>query len=286
MYSGSSDTKEFELRPVTETVLEIGMRVFGRHLAFRSDIEVSLDELMRLFPPSAVLCEPEGATEVFHLIASEEVEEKGFYWNGELLSRVQDHHLADLGIMDCKVQYALSLALADEYVMFHAGAVSYRGQGIIFPGQTKAGKTTLTEAFLLAGAGFLSDDCAVISKELKIYAYPTPLKVRVSEDDSERRLMIPANYGSGTISDPVDVKFMIFTAFQKGANWDPVTLGQGASAWKILPQLFYTPSIRERPAVTMDILGRLARNTVALEGERGDAEEVVSDIIGRIERRN
>jgi len=64
-----------------------------------------------------------------------------------------------------------------EAVLIHASAVSYHGQGIIFPAWANTGKTNLLLQFLKDGANYISDDFAIIREDGLIYGYPRRLQL-------------------------------------------------------------------------------------------------------------
>ena len=47
----------------------------------------------------------------------------------------------------------------------HAAGISINGKGLLFPGESGYGKTTLTIALLRAGVGYLSDDLVLLARE-------------------------------------------------------------------------------------------------------------------------
>ncbi len=64
-------------------------------------------------------------------------------------------------------------------VLVHAGAIEVDGRAVIISGPSGAGKTTLTTALCVAGAGYLSDEIAVVDPEQhSIQPYPKPLSLR------------------------------------------------------------------------------------------------------------
>lgn len=52
--------------------------------------------------------------------------------------------------------------LAAKYLLFHAGAIAFGGQGLLLPADAGSGKTTLTAALLRAGFQYLNDEIAVL----------------------------------------------------------------------------------------------------------------------------
>ena len=60
----------------------------------------------------------------------------------------------------------------------HAAAVSVAGRGLVLPGRTRAGKTTLLMALLECGAELLSDDLAFLDARGRVHPHPRPALVR------------------------------------------------------------------------------------------------------------
>ncbi len=62
-------------------------------------------------------------------------------------------------------------------VFMHASAISYHGQGIIFPAWANTGKTNLLLQFLKDGAHYISDDFAIMAEDGFLYSYPKRLQL-------------------------------------------------------------------------------------------------------------
>jgi len=58
----------------------------------------------------------------------------------------------------------------------HAAAVHIGGHACLFAGQSNAGKSSLCTAALLDGAGYLSDEFALLNEHGRIEAFPRPLQ--------------------------------------------------------------------------------------------------------------
>jgi hypothetical protein len=68
-------------------------------------------------------------------------------------------------------------------INFHASSFIYKDKGILLLGETGAGKSSLTAAFTLDGAGFLSDDFTpVIFEEGKPSIWPVYKKIKLREN--------------------------------------------------------------------------------------------------------
>jgi hypothetical protein len=90
--------------------------------------------------------------------------------------------LNDPGLMEGYV-YECILSTVTERIsshfLFHAGAVSCNGQGIIFPADESHGKTTLVLELVKRGFRFLSDEMAALGREdRQVYPFPRSLRIK------------------------------------------------------------------------------------------------------------
>jgi len=68
---------------------------------------------------------------------------------------------------------------ARELYYVHAAAVAWRGRGIVLPGRSRAGKSTLALALVLEGARLLSDEVLAFDPACgKALAFPRAIKIR------------------------------------------------------------------------------------------------------------
>lgn len=80
------------------------------------------------------------------------------------------------------MEWQLDIFLADNVqhsFLLHAGAVTTDGQGLILPGVSGNGKSSLTMALLLQGFQYLSDELAVIDPATAdLWAFPKPFSLK------------------------------------------------------------------------------------------------------------
>ncbi len=68
---------------------------------------------------------------------------------------------------------------APELYYVHAAVVELAGRGVVLPGLSRAGKSTLALAFVAAGAGFLSDELLAFDPAAGVArAFPRAIKIR------------------------------------------------------------------------------------------------------------
>jgi hypothetical protein len=72
-----------------------------------------------------------------------------------------------------------AVASARGVLALHAGAVAWRGAGVVLPGTTGSGKTTLVTGLIRAGFSYLSDEAALIEPQTGwLYPFPKSLTLR------------------------------------------------------------------------------------------------------------
>lgn len=83
-----------------------------------------------------------------------------------------------LSLMSIALLRAIS-RLLNKYALFHAGAVSWNGDGIIFPAPANMGKTTFVLKLLQRGFKFLSDEIACLNPHTNLLEpFPRAVNVR------------------------------------------------------------------------------------------------------------
>lgn len=162
----------------------------------------------------------------------------------------------------------------------HAGAVAHEGRAIIFPGYSFSGKTTLTEAFVRAGATYYSDEFAVLDNVGLVHPYPKPLSIRSGEQTLQTDHTVESLNGVAGV-DPVPLGAVIVTNYEPGAEWDPRELSSGETALAVLS---HTVTAQTRPEEAIRAISRAVENAVALESQRGEAQELAPRLLAQLER--
>jgi len=169
------------------------------------------------------------------------------------------------------------------YLFVHAGCVSWRDRGIVIPGRSHAGKTTLTRALVEAGAVYYSDDYAVIDPSGAIWPFPRRLYVRPITSDPPHRLD-PVDSGWEIGQTPMRAALVAELRYDRERGWDiePLSGGQGA-----LSLLDNTVAARERPQDALRLMSKVMEGARAIKGTRDDPEtsarrllDLVDEILG------
>ena len=65
-----------------------------------------------------------------------------------------------------------------QYHLFHAGAVARNGRGVLLPGASGAGKSTMVAALALSGFHYCSDEVAVLGPDARLRPFPKVISLK------------------------------------------------------------------------------------------------------------
>ena len=155
---------------------------------------------------------------------------------------------------------------AQDRIFIHAGVAAWKGRGILLPGQTFAGKSTLTASMLKSGATYYSDEYAVIDNDGRIYPFPLPLHIR---EDGGSFVPVPVNQVGKR---PLTPGLILFARYRSNKRWNPEPLTPGQAVLRLTRNSI---SMRKNPAAVLPLLKRIALLAPAYASDRGEAGEVV-----------
>jgi hypothetical protein len=165
-------------------------------------------------------------------------------------------------------------------VFLHAGAVAWRGRAIVLPGASGSGKTTLVAELVRAGAGYLSDEFAVIRGD-RVVPYPKTLSVRDSHEGGRQKPRSVSSLGGWQEREPIPVGLVVLAEFERGAAWRARTLPPGRA---LLSLLSHAVQARVATHEVLAALEQLVRSAPVLRVKRGEAREAARRILARLER--
>lgn len=253
---------------------ELAFEAYGvRAVLFANRPELA-ERLRGLIPPGWQPCPMSEADRSFGLTVGE---------SGACTVSIDEiemgHNLElDLALMLLDAQLRLYLGTKAPDMVFVHGAVTHNGTAIVMPGQSFAGKTTLVAALMRAGATYYSDEFAVIDKRGLVRPYAKSLTVR-SDTGSQNHTV--ESLGGKAGSEPVPLGAIVVTSYRPDAEWRPRRLSAGEAAMALLANA--VPA-RERPAEVMRALSRAAADAIAVESERGEADELAPLLLAELER--
>lgn len=128
----------------------------------------------------------------------------------------------------------LGYYLADQSkdgLLFHAAALSWHAHGLLLPGGTQAGKTTLSAWLLTQGFSYLSDELVYLPQGSAVMqAFSRPLNLRLKSlaalqaelaleltaltpSDGMNTLIAPSCLGAATVQAQANLKLIIFPCY-------------------------------------------------------------------------
>jgi hypothetical protein len=250
----------------------------GVAIGVRMNDEVALDRLIPHLPPGWQPA-PSPVVEVLYSLAVAGPGQGTRPRRSHLLCLGPDQAVRSENLDDlCETLSSwlrLSVAVrARRRVFVHAGVVGWRGRGLLVPGRSHSGKTTLVAALVEAGATYYSDEYAVLDSHGRVFPFPKPLSLR--QGDGQRSTLCPAQALGGSTGDgPLPVGLVVITKYEPGARWRP---RMRPAAEGLLALLDNTPAARARPKTVLRTLRQVAAGAVTLQTKRGEA----ADVAGRL----
>jgi hypothetical protein len=238
-------------------------------------VEVDSEELAgrvrAILPPGARPCDIAPDDHIFRLRSKE----GAFYraWTPDESPPGSSDVDVVMAILDSELRAFIALH-APQHIFVHAGVVAREGAAILIPGPSFSGKTTLVSEFVRAGATYYSDDLAALDSDGRVHPYPKPLSIRT--DGLEQADHDVSAFGGTAGTDPAPVGVVIFSQYRPGASWQPERLSTGDA---ILGLLSNTIPAQDRPSASLTAIRNAVEGAAALEGERGEAAEVVERLL-------
>jgi len=129
-----------------------------------------------------------------------------------------------------------ALGSTDRFIAVHAGAVSWRGAGVVLPAPPDSGKTTLSAGLVRAGFDLLSDEAALVDPaDGLVYPFPRPVVMEPPSFDVMPGLRdgLPATYEQftatrvhlvaddlrpGSAGGPCRIRYVIAPRYETGSE--------------------------------------------------------------------
>src|SRR3954453_19255702 len=251
----------------------ISFAAFGVPIGIEVGSAELLSRVLAMLPPGRP-CDSVPEDHEFRLFTADGVS----YWAqgpGESLPGSSDLDVA-LGVLDSQLRTFIAMA-APDHVFVHAGVVAFDDHAVIIPGPSFSGKTTLVAACVRAGALYYSDDLAALDRDGLVHPYPKPLSMRVNGFSQIDHDVTTLGGTAGTRALPVGS--IVFAQYRPGAAWRPYLLSPGDA---VLSLLSNAAQAHRRPAEVLSALRRAVDGALVLEGERGDAADVVEHLLSRV----
>jgi hypothetical protein len=156
----------------------------------------------------------------------------------------------------------------------HAGVVGWRGRALVLPGRSRAGKSTLVQALIQAGAEYLSDEYAVIDPEGRVHPYPRDLSQRLPGSVLWRGPV--ADLGGRNATGPLPLGVVAFTEYREGVIWRPRPVPAGQAVFEMAR---HSSAALDDPGFALPILERAVAGAVRVRGLRGEAAGAATELL-------
>lgn len=227
--------------------METTFSVLGSHFRVRADVPSVGAEVLRLLAPFAGGPRPVPGRRDLALVSATALDraEHCLVVDGQVLHSssawptLVSHLVAEVNRQ--AIEATPSFAV-------HAGVVARGRAAVAFPGQSGAGKTTLTAACLLAGFDYASDEALCVGYETGLVsAYPKPLALSAAacvmlglgdeqflptEDPAPEEVLLPPSaLGAAIAADPLELAHIVITERRPGPpELAPLPAAEGMAA--------------------------------------------------------
>ncbi|MFN8625355.1 MAG: hypothetical protein U0587_05160 [Candidatus Binatia bacterium] len=155
---------------------------YGVRLGVRVDDAALLEQLPLYLPPVRTRPATPGVDHLFSLCTTRRDGRR----HERSVTRVYDGHRIvarrsalgpsmQLDLLRSCLEFHIA-STARSWLFVHAGVVEWRGRAILIPGRSRSGKTTLVTALIRAGAGYYSDEFAVLDRFGRVHPWARPLR--------------------------------------------------------------------------------------------------------------
>lgn len=158
---------------------------------------------------------------------------------------------------------------AKSHVFLHAGAVARKGWGIVIPGFSFSGKTTLVADLVRQGAEYFSDEFAVLDSQGNLLEFPRELSVRYLDGHQKERSVSVKEFGGEVGRGPVPVGLVLLTEYKEGVEWKPRRLTRGEGMLGVIP---HTIPLQASTDFALAAVNRMLERATVVKGSRGNSQ--------------
>lgn len=251
---------------------QCAFEVYGVRIGIRADAANLEAKLKTILPENRKDIGFEEAADILSLVAAEDKRDNGLYFNDEMAMRFEQFDDSLLEFVAEKILTILAFVSLPSKFYLHAGAVAWNNSGIVIPGESYAGKTTLVKEFIKAGAEYFSDDCVILDKRGFLLPFPRALAVRTGEG---RVIKNAADFGAKNAGKKVKLGTILLTRYEKEATWRPAAVSRGQGILELMKNFYYQSSVSKAPEEIISNLTDITRKALIIGGRRGEACAVI-----------
>jgi hypothetical protein len=253
----------------------INFEAYGVRIGVQVNDPQAIGEIKKVLPVrSRILSEDDATEHNFSLVWGEDETKEDILYreNEEVARRVDADRL--VALLDTCIRMAMG-EYAPRHIFLHAGVVGWKGEALIFPAKSYSGKTTLVAELIKMGALYYSDEYAVIDEDGLVHPYPKPLSLR-KEGEFKQTDRTIEELGGTQATEPIPVKLVFLTEFERGASWTPQILTPGQGLLELLPHAL---GLRFNPEFVFKLLNLIGEHAIIASSKRGEVSEFASLIL-------
>lgn len=217
-------------------------------------------------------------------------------WRGPSLlgQAVQPEALFELFLQDALEQLIFPQKV---HLIFHAGGLVKRGQGLLVCGQSGSGKSTLVAQLVAAGWAYLTDEAVAVSLErFEMAGFTRPIVLKsgsefIWENGRDQPTvwplpdgftwLLPTFFSQGCWGETAVPQWVLFPRYQAGASFSVQPLSKAETAFQLMQQLV---NARNLPDKGLPAVGRLGAQVSAYEVVYGQGTAVVDWLLPQVVR--
>ena len=248
-------------------ITERAWEAFGYRIGYKSatrDLDSILDQIIL---PNWNEVDP-SSSEAWIELREDKIYDDGIYWTSACDEQQLTLRLQQL------TQMRLTWS-AHRVVFLHCGVVRLQDQAWLFPGLSKAGKSTLVLELCQRGAAFYSDEYAVFDEDGLVHSYPRALWTRVTR--KKREPTDPRKLGWSETFGPIPPARVYLCPYKKLSTEPPVAVSSSELIEDLAALLCCSP---ERRSIALELLAQALASAQCWKGKRGEVEDFVSRIRG------
>ena len=195
-----------------------------------------------------------------------------------------------LGLLNATVM------IGNSHPVVHAGAVAFRDAGVLMPGVSSAGKSTLTAGLVRAGFGYLSEEAVAFEPgSPEMLPYPRPFTISEAglalfpEIDLdapgvvgpwEGDWFVPASvFRAGSVHGPATVRVVVFPRYDPTARTELVPIGRAEAVRDLIAN---TIEYRDRMRMLLDHYSAIIDGCECYRLTTNDLAEAVDAVRGLV----
>lgn len=248
-------------------ITERAWEAFGYRIGYKSATR-ELDSLLsRVILPNWTEVDP-ASSDAWVEVRDDKIYDNGIYWTS-----AQDEEQLTLRLSQV-TQMRLTWS-AERFIFLHCGVVRLEDHAWLFPGLSKAGKSTVVKEFCRRGAAFYSDEYAVFDEDGLVHSYPRALWTRVTR--RKREPTDPLSLGWKSTFGPISAARVYLCPFKKTSDEPPAEVGLSEIIEELVALLCCAP---DRRSSARERLTHALASARCWMGKRGEVNDFASQICG------